>query len=657
MPSPDVKPGYVYGKFALSTHGDWNSSAVDRGFDYTLDEQTRHYTKLGFTGAELQTRATASAMRLHEKRIKLDKSSYTEEIKREGDSVTEWTIKDGRLYHEEYDMYMDDMLERTQRFAEESGQHNLYNADEHKAMLHMEDMIVSGKADSVLYPTWHPNGVRYMPLMVRDGDKVLNAYVDVSRGFRDFSTQEATSLLDTVGRRYGVSRHVEGQDYPFLISREKIAYTDVRNAANQFVEVKQYQEFRSKMQVPRVYEDRIGPRDERPLSLPVVWEAKPVVVDMKPNEHEIALPFSAGTIRKGHPEPRKLDSQPVQLPFFEVFRKFIWNKDVGDQSRPNQKVAVVNSDQSEDQGKTEQHKTTDVVKTSEIPEIQPREEPVTLHESLPVAIEVVVLQQDSLFPVSPEKRQTFITMLETAMQETQETGVLPFLVLNIAQAPSPDVIPVSYLREQETGSNIVTEPLFNRTAETAAIMTFAQETQIGIGAALFELAFLAGESESPVTIEEKEVREVFSSLVEHTETIATLMKFISSEHTQEDTLVHNKPQTGREQSGSIETDMEEKHEKENISSFAHLLLSWELLLYLTEAKELLVKLGNISQEQNAQEEEDSSSWLLLSIIWYLSQIREQGIVVVPPQKTKKKKTKLPTSGIVYLYEYPSIGMI
>jgi len=49
---------------------------------------------------------------------------------------------------------------------------------------------------------------------------------------------------------------------------------------------------------------------------------------------------------------------------------------------------------------------------------------------------------------------------------------------------------------------------------------------------------------------------------------------------------------------------------------------------------------------------EDSSWLLLSIIWYMSQIREQGImgliVQKPATKKHKRKKNLPSSGIIFL---------
>jgi hypothetical protein len=621
----------------LSTHDGWNSGAAICGFEYTMEEETERLAQQGYTGKELQTKAAESATILHNKRMKMDIRSYTEEVKRQGDNVTEWTIKDGRLYQEDYDIYMDDMLERTRRYAEESGEHNLYNADEHKAMLAMEDMIVSGTADSVLYPTWHPNGVRYMPLMVREGNKVLNTYIDVSRGYRDFTTEEATSLLDTIGKRYGLQTQTSGTEYPFLVSKNRIAYTDVKQAATKMVESKQYEEIKSKLQTPQVYDDRVVPGEEKPLEHPILWEQKKSNTTGLPKEPK--LPFSVGVVTKESFVDGNV--RPVRLPIFEAFKRFVKKEE---EAKKTVQVKAAKEGEKE-QKKKEIHQKDN--KIEETPTQKTNQSTIIEKSAVTSKIPIKEIKsEEGALVLSAKDKLVVVAVLEAGIVKPEEAGVLPFLLLAALEKPQlqegmntpaseKPVVPV----EQQEGFVEIRMKEIQQEGESKSIT----------------LVVVDSGKEVPVTLELNEKREKqFNSLHEHYETLKTLAAFITQREKKGNGEARQLP-------GETVTFTKPSREvrlfTEELSSWTRLLFAWELFSYFAEVKELLKEL---KEKGNSEEtEEDSYPLYIFSsiICHYLALIREQGKPTAPQQTNQQKKQqRIARSGVLYLYKDEFIAL-
>jgi hypothetical protein len=194
-------------------HGSYNSGADIRGFEYLVNDLTLDYSQKGYSGEDLEKRVQTEAKSIYKKRIESNKQYWTAEVDEKMEMETEYTIRvndqgEKELYHEGFQISLRKMLSQSESYAKETGNPDIYNANEAKALLEMERRIVNGETKSDLNPTWHPSGIKYFANMMLEGEaeagaKVKVSYLNVGAIYgRNLSVTEAKLVMEQIRERH-----------------------------------------------------------------------------------------------------------------------------------------------------------------------------------------------------------------------------------------------------------------------------------------------------------------------------------------------------------------------------------------------------------------------------------------------------------------------
>lgn len=224
--SPDVQPGHGPASPALYLDS-------EEFLREDLREKYQH-PRYGLSGEELEAAIEARVRYLIPKRRSLDDASFKGEQDRTPETVTtyEWKMdeRDGQyhLYEPNNEFYLIDMLRNTERHMKRLGRGHLYNNEETRAILAIEQALLHGEAQSGLYPTSDESGtVRYMTNMVIVGNKIETRYIDVGLVGDDLTPLEATTVIDKIQSRhhFTVVQPSEQIGYRFLLLKDDAVST------------------------------------------------------------------------------------------------------------------------------------------------------------------------------------------------------------------------------------------------------------------------------------------------------------------------------------------------------------------------------------------------------------------------------------------------
>lgn len=229
----DVDPGHTY-----------DPAAELFGKKFYTEEVTEDLQARGFTGLDLSAEVEARVSRVMAVRREMNFLSYHEEIRNTPEMRTRYEIRtderDGqqKLYHPEFQQYVDDMYVHYERYLSETGRASEFNHAEHRAFLSMERSLISGRAANILVPVDHASGVKYVNILSREGNEVIGKYVDISleNSGKNFHLAEAKGIIARMISRQGTWETNEETGFGYFSSRkDAVSVRTLRDTVEQHV--------------------------------------------------------------------------------------------------------------------------------------------------------------------------------------------------------------------------------------------------------------------------------------------------------------------------------------------------------------------------------------------------------------------------------------
>ncbi len=153
--------------------------------------------------------------------------SIMSEAKRDDEVLGVWEIKNGQIIAEGFGTPQQ-MLEHTKLHNPDA-----YNEQEAQTILSGFQLLLTGEAETVMYPMFHTDGTRYVPGLKRVGNTIVNVSVDVGKVIgRDLTLTEGADVL-----RMMHNNHVEDStltrdgQFPLLALKKTITTQEVQQTA------------------------------------------------------------------------------------------------------------------------------------------------------------------------------------------------------------------------------------------------------------------------------------------------------------------------------------------------------------------------------------------------------------------------------------------
>jgi len=641
-------------------HNGFDQNAEDTGFEYLVQEQKKVLQNKGYQG-DIQQEAFFLSLPIFKKRHAMNEAYWNSELQRETETVTSYEIryneerKQYEMYHPEYETFLQDMLARTKRYAEEKNQPQVFNKEESNSIIQAERALISGEATSILYPVWHEGGkVRYITEMTIDGGRVKNKYVDIGKiAGKDLSREEAVQMLQDLRNLH--DGHAEKKDdhgpYSILVLKDgeigfkEIAMTTVKNVNDGKDEKSQ-----ETWPVPK----RLAEED--------VYRRPTYMVKNADRKGEIY--FWNGIVGE-HGLLGTL--QIAERMYKEKFVPFIRHKregkkDIGEAKKKERRTENVQKDVNAVVSRIEKQKE----KSDE------KKESIIFAQKTGVGVGGALFLLDALTqPVSPLTKKE---KQELRRIKRSERSVLRARLKKKERVQREDAKlqsergmqkPRNCERKKKTYKEIKRRRYREKKRLRDKEIKRFRKRETG------NIIFLRKEKKRSIDSKEKRKKE---NLLVHGKEIGLLVALdkITRKIRSEYQRGKRKPERKIKLHRKEKQDAQERKDgvRKTVLEFIRAWILFSLYKYNFHGKPSLENMGTVvfrkkigKEEQSCQE---SSPWILLSIIWYLTMIREQGKVPILPKKKKKKKKPFKKKrcslgkkfqqlmfqqGVIYAYQY------
>ncbi len=210
-------------------HEAYDVHADEVGMEYLTEEVGKQLQTQGLTGEALDAAVQQRVQTLHSKRVELNRQFWSLEQERAAETTTVYELRrdeqgEMKFWQPDAEMFLDDMLHNTKRYAQETNQPHLYNAQEARAIRDIQKRIVTGEVVAGSYPVWHPSErVRYFSTFSFEDGKVQTTYTDVGSSKRDLTHQEAVSVMEQVASKHNAEAMYlkRGDTYPVLLAHQR----------------------------------------------------------------------------------------------------------------------------------------------------------------------------------------------------------------------------------------------------------------------------------------------------------------------------------------------------------------------------------------------------------------------------------------------------
>ncbi len=596
------------------------------------------------------------AMRLWEGR-----TFFNRERRREPEMTREWEITETSPgVRELTTMYADkrvslrELWENTRRVAHDRSHPETYNpkafnGQEMKAQLAMQDALIHGRATAaVTFISDADNPRRYAQLWnVDDKGKISTKFLDVGKIVgRDFSPEEAETVLQHVGRLYGDKRiDNKEHEYPVVLLREgKIRSEEVQTIAK--LAIQAHDEPTQSHEAQEIESTR---RAETTAILGQTEHQAPSLTDrILADMQEVARRSGKGIINevtvtidavRSHDVKETSDKKKVkEMP---LYMRILLGK-----------VAIP------------QQETMVLANIMELPEVTLKEdkeqvekaereaqEIIAISLKTDVGIAAAILMLGQFVESAPHPEEVSVNQLMDLQQDEEVTvAVTPelheavFEFLSKEKNDSFESIQVNEHRFMLADIDLLVLGRLKEVVQTVDQMT-AKEALEAIE-----------NKEQVVILEMSDLWEVFSQMSEE----RRLKSAIAERNTE------------LEFASDQDTEIGEKNEREHIENFSFAFTLWMLLKldsYYHSLQSLKLFIFNqIPQLESKNDtslnlldilkqeipeglvQKETTQWILLGIIWHLAMIREQGIAQSQNQTQQSvQKKSIQVQGVIFAY--------
>lgn len=154
-------------------------------------------------------------------------SLVRDEIPRKDQIPAAWEIRDGQVFAESFGT-PEEVWENTRKYNPEQ-----FNQKEKDAAMLGFKLLLTGKAKAVVYPMNDKNGIRYIPVLRRVGNTIVNESIDVGKVNRDLTTVEGGDVLRLLNGKHKESSTLvhDDKEFPLLVVDEAPTVTELQELA------------------------------------------------------------------------------------------------------------------------------------------------------------------------------------------------------------------------------------------------------------------------------------------------------------------------------------------------------------------------------------------------------------------------------------------
>ncbi len=148
------------------------------------------------------------------------------EVPRKDQIPAAWEVRDGQAYAEGFGT-PDELWENTRIYNPEQ-----FNEKERDAALLGFRLLINGQAKAVAYPMYDKNGIRYIPVLRRVGDTIVNESIDIGK-VRDLTTVEGGDVLRWFNNAHEATSKLAHDDaeFPLLVLEKPPTVEKLRELA------------------------------------------------------------------------------------------------------------------------------------------------------------------------------------------------------------------------------------------------------------------------------------------------------------------------------------------------------------------------------------------------------------------------------------------
>ena len=155
------------------------------------------------------------------------RSLVRDEIPRKDQIPAAWEIRDGQVCAEGFGS-PEEVWENTRIHNPDQ-----FNQKEKDAALLGFKLLLTGEANTVAYPMNDKNGIRYIPVLRRIGNTIINESIDVGKVNRDLTPVEGGDVLRLFQEQHSNTSHlvIKDSDFPLLVLEEPPTVTQLQELA------------------------------------------------------------------------------------------------------------------------------------------------------------------------------------------------------------------------------------------------------------------------------------------------------------------------------------------------------------------------------------------------------------------------------------------